>query len=149
MSNSPFRRVKEFLKNDSAGATNLIDQIQVINSKLWAEITGDLISSHTHVILQGREAIVYADSAVWAHSVNQQRITFLQAMRDKGLIIDSIQVRNQLREPQRSNKSAERKPAAIPPNAARILEQTAITVHDKELQLALLKLSRFGNNTSD
>jgi hypothetical protein len=70
-------------------------------------------------------------------------------MRDKGLIIDSIQVRNQLREPQRSNKSAERKPAAIPPNAARILEQTAITVHDKELQLALLKLSRFGNNTSD
>ena len=84
MSYYSFRRVDQILKNESFGTTNSLDQIHAIDWECWAEIAGNAIADHTQVVLNGKSGIVYANSPVWAHTVNQQRIRLLKAMRNKG-----------------------------------------------------------------
>ena len=149
MGDLPFRRVDELLQDTSEGMINPSTAIQAVNSGTWHDIAGEIISSHTHVLLEGRDAVVYADSPVWAHSVNQQRLTLLDSMRHKGLEVDTIRVRNQPPEPRRTNTQSERKPSPISPDAAHTLEQTATTVDHEALRLALLRLSRHGSNAEE
>jgi hypothetical protein len=145
----PFRRVDELLQDTSKGMIDTSTAIQAVNPLTWQDIAGEIISSHTHVLLEGRDAVVYADSPVWAHSVNQQRLTLLDSMRRRGLEVDTIRVRNQPPEPGYTNLRSERKPSPISTNTARALEQAATTVDHEALRLALLRLSRHGSNTDD
>ena len=149
MGNLPFRRVDELLQDPSAGMSDSNAAIQAVNSATWQEIAGEIISSHTHVLLEGRNAVVYADSPVWAHSVNQQRLTLLDSMRRKGLEVDTIRVRNQPPEPGHTRPRLERKPSPISKDAAHTLEQTATTVTHEALRLALLRLSQHGSKADD
>ena len=149
MGDLPFRRVDELLQDPSAGMTDSNAAIQPIDSGIWHDISGEVISSHTHVLLEGRDAVIYADSPVWAHSVNQQRLTLLNSMRRKGLVVDTIHVRNLPPEPSRTRPRLERKPSPIPTDAAHTLEQAATTVDHEALRLALLRLSRHGSKTDD
>jgi hypothetical protein len=149
MGDLPFRRVDELLQDTSEGMINLSTAIQAVNSGAWQDIAGEPISSHTHVLLEGRDAVVYADSPVWAYSVNQQRLTLLDSMRRKGLEVDTIRVRNQPPEPRHTSPQSERKPSPISKDAARALEQTATTVVHKALRLALLRLSQHGCKADD
>ena len=145
----PFRRVDELLQHASDGMINPSTAIQAVNSETWHDIAGEIISSHTHVLLEGRDAVVYADSPVWAHSVNQQRLTLLGSMRGKGLEVDTIRIRNQPPEPRHTNPQSERKPSPISKDAAHTMEQTAATVVHEALRLALLRLGRHGSNSDD
>ena len=149
MGDLPFRRVDELLQDTSEGMINPSTAIQAVNSGTWHDIAGEIISSHTHVLLEGRDAVVYADSPVWAHSVNQQRLTLLDSMRHKGLEVDTIRVRNQPPEPRHTNPRSERKPSPISKDAAHTLEQTATTVTHGALRLALLRLSQHGSKADD
>ena len=149
MGDLPFRRVDEFLQDTSEGMINPSTAIQAVNSRTWQDIAGEIISSHTHVLLEGRNAVVYADSPVWAHSVNQQRLTLLDSMRRKGLEVDTIRVRNQPPEPRHTRPQSERKPSPISTDAAHTLEQAATIVDHEALRLALLRLARHGSNTDD
>ena len=144
MSYYSFRRLDQILKNKSFGTTRSLDQIQAIDWKCWTEIAGNSIAAHTQVVLNGRSGIVYADSPVWAHTVNQQRIRLLKAMRNKGFSIDSLQVRSRPLESIRKNKKIEKKPSAIPVEARQAIEETAKEIEHEQLRLALLRLSRFG-----
>lgn len=149
MGDLPFRRVDELLQDPSAGMTDSNAAIQPVDLGIWHDIAGDVISSHTHVLLEGRDAVVYADSPVWAHSVNQQRLTLLNSMRRKGLVVDTIRVRNLPPESRRTRPRSERKPSPISTDAAHTLEQTATTVNHEALRLALLRLSRHGSKADD
>ena len=149
MGDLPFRRVDELLQDPSAGMINSSAGFQAVDSTIWHDIAGEIISSHTHVLLEGRDAVVYADSPVWAHSVTQQRLTLLDSMRRKGLIVDTIRVRNQPPRPGRTIPQSERKPSPISSDAAHTLQQTATTVDHEALRLALLRLSRHGSNADD
>ena len=149
MGDLPFRRVDELLQDTSEGMINPSTAIQAVNSGTWQDIAGEIISSHTRVLLEGRDAVVYADSPVWAHSVNQQRLTLLDSMRHKGLEVDTIRVRNQPPESKRTRPRSERKPSLISRDTAHILEQTATIVDHEALRLALLRLSRHGSNADD
>ena len=144
MSYYSFRRVDQILKNESFGTTNSLDQIHAIDWECWAEIAGDAIADHTQVVLNGKSGIVYANSPVWAHTVNQQRIRLLKAMRDKGFSIDSLQVRSRPLESIRKNKRIGKRPSAIPVEATQTIEETAKEIEHEQLRLALLRLSRFG-----
>ena len=90
MSNDFFRRLDKILQNTTLGRTSSVDQIKAIDWKCWAGIAGDVIANHTQLVLNGKDGIVYAESPVWAHSVNQQRIRLLEAIRNKGLNVDSL-----------------------------------------------------------
>ena len=149
MGDLPFRRVDELLQDASEGMTNPSTAIQVVNSGTWQDIVGEIISSHTHALLEGRNAVIYADSSVWAHSVNQKRLTLLDSMRRKGLEVDTIRVRNQPPEPRRTRPRSERKPSPISTDAAHTLELAATTVDHEALRLALLRLSRHSSNADD
>ena len=149
MGDLPFRRVDELLQDTSEGMINPSTAIQVVNSETWQDIVGEIISSHTHALLEGRNAVIYADSSVWAHSVNQQRLTLLDSMRHKGLEVDTIRVRNQPPESKRTSPRSERKPSLISRDTAHLLEQTATIVDHEALRLALLRLSRHGSNADD
>ena len=146
MGDLPFRRVDELLQDPSADIINPCAEIKAVDPEIWLDIAGEIISSHTHVLLEGRDAVIYADSPVWAHSVNQQRLTLLESMRDKGLDADTIRVRNQPPESKRTRPTSKRKPSLISRNAAHILKQTATIVDHEALRLALLRLSRHGSN---
>ena len=149
MGDLPFRRVDELLQDPSTEMMGLSTPIKAVNSEAWRNIVGEIISSHTHVLLEGRDAVVYADSPVWAHSVNQQRLTLLDSMRNKGLEVDTIRVRNQPPEPRHARPRSERKPSPISTDAAYTLEQTATTVVHEALRVALLRLSQHGSKTND
>ena len=149
MGDLPFRRVDELLQDTSDGMINPSTVIQAVDPGTWQDIVGETISSHTHVLLEGRNAVVYADSPVWAHSVNQKRLTLLDSMRRKGLEVDTIRVRNQPPESRHTNLRSERKPSPISKDAAHTLEQTATAVDHEALRLALLRLSRHGSNVDD
>ena len=149
MGDLPFRRVDKLLQDSSEGMINPSTAIQAVNSGTWQDIAGEIISSHTHVLLEGRDAVVYAESPVWAHSVNQQRLTLLDSMRHKGLEVDAIRVRNQPPESKRTRPRSERKPSLISRDTAHLLEQTATIVDHEALRLALLRLSRHGSNADD
>ena len=149
MGDLPFRRVDELLQDTSEGMINPSTAIQAVNSGTWHDIAGEIISSHTHVLLEGRDAVVYADSPVWAHSVNQQRLTLLDSMRRKGLVVDTIRVRNQPPEPRRTRPRSERKPSPMSTDAAHTLEQAAATVDHEAPRLALLRLGRHGSSSDD
>ena len=149
MGDLPFRRVDELLQDTSEGMISPSTTIQAVNSGTWQDIAGEIISSHSHVLLEGRNAVVYADSPVWAHSVNQKRLTLLDSMRRKGLEVDTIRVRNQPPEPQHTSPQSERKPSPISKNAVHTLEQTAATIVHAELRQALLRLSQHGSNADD
>jgi hypothetical protein len=144
MGDLPFRRVDKLLQDSSVGMINPRTAIQAVDPGTWRDIAGEIISSHTHVLLEKRDAVVYAESSIWAHSVNQQRLTLLDSMRRKGLEVDTIRVQNQPPEPGRTKPQLERKPSPISTNAAHTLEQTATTVEHEALRLALLRLSRHG-----
>jgi len=149
MDDLPFRRVDELLQDTPGEMINPRAAIQAVDPGTWHEIAGEIISSHTHVLLEGRDAVVYADSPVWAHSVNQQHLTLLDSMRRKGLKVDTIRVRNQPPEPRYARPQLERKPSPISTDAAHTLEQAATTVDHEALRLALLRLSRHGSNADD
>ena len=149
MGDLPFRRVDELLQDPRAGMLDRSAAIQAVDSGMWHDIAGGTIASHTHVLLEGRDAVVYADSPVWAHSVNQQRLTLLDSMRRKGLVVDTIRVRNQPPEPRRTRTRSERKPSPMSTDAALTLEQAATTVDHEALRLALLRLARHGSNSDD
>ena len=149
MGDFPFRRVDELLQDPCAGMVDRSATIQAVDSGMWHDIAGGTIASHTHVLLEGRDAVVYADSPVWAHSVNQQRLTLLDSMRHKGLEVDTIRVRNQPPESKRRSPRSERKPSLISRDTAHLLEQTATIVDHEALRLALLRLSRHGSNADD
>ena len=149
MGDLPFRRVEEVLKDTSEGMITPSIAIQSVDSGTWHDIVGEVISSHTHVLLEGRDAVIYADSPVWAHSVNQQRLTLLDSMRRKGLEVDTIRVRNQPPGPRHTSPRSERKPSPILKDAVHTLEQTATTIVHKELRQALLRLSQHGSKTDD
>ena len=149
MGDLPFRRVDALLQDPPAGMIDPSTAIQAVNSGAWQDIAGEIISSHTRVLLEGRDAVVYADSPVWAHSVNQQRLTLLDSMRNKGLEVDTIRVRNQPPEPRHTRPRSERKPSPISADAAHTLEQTATTVVHEALRLALLRLSQLGSKADD
>ena len=149
MGDLPFRRVDELLQDPPAGMIDLSTAIQALDPGIWHDIAGEIIASHTHVLLEGRDAVVYANSPVWAHSVNQQRLTLLDSMRRKGLVVDTIRVRNQPPAPRRTRPRSERKPSPMSTDAARTLEQAATIVDHEALRLALLRLARHGSNTDD
>ena len=149
MGDLPFRRVDELLQDPSADIINPCTEIKAVDPGIWLDIAGEIISSHTHVLLEGRDAVIYADSPVWAHSVNQQRLTLLDSMRHKGLEVDTIRVRNQPPESKRTRPRSERKPSLISRDTAHILKQTATIVDHEALRLALLRLSRHGTNADD
>ena len=149
MGDFPFRRLDELLQDPSAGMINPSAVIQAVDPGIWHDIAGEIIASHTHVLLEGRDAVIYTDSPVWAHSANQQRLTLLDSMRRKGLEVDTIRVRNQPPEPRRASPRSERKPSPISKDAVYTLEQTATTVDHEALRLALLRLSRHGSNADD
>jgi len=149
MGDSPFRRVDELLQDQSSGTINSSTAIQAVDPGTWHDIAGETIAAHTHVLLEGRDAVVYADSSVWAHSANQQRLTLLDSMRRKGLEVDTIRVRNQPPEPGRVRPRSERKPSPISTDAAHTLERAATTVDHEALSLALLRLSRHGSSADD
>ena len=149
MGDLPFRRVDKLLQDLSAGMIDPSTVIQAVNPEIWRDIAGQIISSHTHVLLVQRDAVVYADSPVWAHSVNQQRLTLLESMRRKGFEVDTIRVRNQPPESKRTSPRSERKPSLISRDTAHLLEQTATIVDHEALRLALLRLSRHGSNADD
>ena len=149
MGDLPFRRVDELLQDPPAGMIDPSTAIQALDPGIWHDIAGEIIASHTHVLLEGRDAVVYADSPVWAHSVNQQRLTLLDSMRRKGLVVDTIRVRNQPPEPRRTRPRSERKPSPMSTDAAHTLEQAATTVDHEALRLALLRLARHGSNADD
>ena len=149
MGDLPFRRVDELLQDPSAGMINPCAEIKAVDPEIWLDIAGEIISPLTHVLLDGRDAVIYADSPVWAHSVNQQRLTLLDSMRRKGLVVDTIRVRNQPPESGHIRPQSERKPSPISKDAAHTLEQTATTVDHKALRLALLRLSRHGSKADD
>ena len=142
MGDLPFRRMDELLQDPPAGMIDPSTAIQALDPGIWHDIAGEIIASHTHVLLEGQDAVVYADSPVWAHSVNQQRLTLLDSMRRKGLVVDTIRVRNQPPEPRRTRPRSERKPSPISKDTAHTLEQTATTVVHEALRLALLRLSQ-------
>ena len=149
MGDLPFRRVDELLQDPSAGMINPSAAIRALDPGIWHDIAGEIISSHSHVLQEGRDAVVYADSPVWAHSVSQQRLTLLDSMHRKGLEVDTIRIRNQPPEPRRTSSKSERKPSPISTDAAHILEQAATTVNHEELRLALLRLSLHGSINED
>ena len=149
MGDLPFRRVDELLQDPPAGMIDPSTAIQALDPGIWHDIAGEIIASHTHVLLKGRDAVVYADSPVWAHTVNQQRLTLLDSMRRKGLEVDTIRVRNQPPEPRRTRPRSERKPSPMSTGAARALEQAATTVDHEALRLALLRLSQHGSKADD
>ena len=149
MGDLPFRRVDKLLQDPSADMINPCAEIKAVDPGIWLDIAGEVISSHTHVLLEGRDAVIYADSPVWAHSVNQQRLTLLDSMRHKGLEVDTIRVRNQPPESKPTRSRSERKPSLISRDTAHLLEQTATIVDHEALRLALLRLSRYGSNADD
>ena len=149
MGDLPFRRVDELLQGPPAGMIDPSAAIQEVDPGIWHDIAGEIIASHTHVLLEGRDAVVYANSPVWAHSVNQQRLTLLDSMRRKGLVVDTIRVRNQPPEPGRTRPRSERKPSPMSTDAARTLEQAATIVDHEALRLALQRLARHGSNADD
>ena len=149
MGDLPFRRVDELLQDPSAGMIDPSAAIQAVDPGIWHDFACEIIASHTHVLLEGRDAVGYADSPVWAHSVNQQRLTLLDSMRHKGWEVDTIRVRNPPPESQRTRPRSERKPSLISRDTAHILEQTATIVDHEALRLALLRLSRHGSNADD
>ena len=149
MGDLPFRRVDELLQGPPAGMIDPRTTIQALDPGIWHDIAGEIIASHTHVLLEGRDAVVYANSPVWAHSVNKQRLTLLDSMRRKGLVVDTIRVRNQPPEPRRTRPRSERKPSPMSTDAAHTLEQAATIVDHEALRLALLRLARHGSNTDD
>jgi hypothetical protein len=149
MGDSRFRRVDEFLQDMSVGSISPSTAIQAVDSGTWREIAGEVISTHSYLLLEGRDALVYTDSPVWAHSVNQQRRTLLDSMRHKGLKVDTIRVRNRPPESPRIGSQSERKPSPISKEAAHTLEQTATTVVHEALRLALLRLSQHGSKADD
>ena len=144
MSNDFFRRLDKILQNSSLGRTSSVDQIKAIDWKCWAGIAGDVIANHTQLVLNGKDGIVYAESPVWAHSVNQQRIRLLEAIRNKGLNVDSLEVRSQPSKLVGKNKRDGKKPSSIPQEAAHTLEQTAAEIENEQLRSALIRLSKFG-----
>jgi hypothetical protein len=144
MGDLPFRRVIELLQDQYADLTGHTSAIQEFDPEIWREIAGEIIASHTHVLLEGRDAVVYADSPVWAHSVNQRRLTLLDSMRSREFDVDAIRVRNKPPPPNHTNTRSERKPSPIPTSASYALEHAAMTVDHEALRLALLKLSRHG-----
>ena len=120
MGDLPFRRVDELLQDPSADMINPRAEIKAVDPEIWLDIAGEIISSHTHALLEGRDAVIYADSPVWAHSVNQQRLTLLDSMRHKGLEVETIRVRNQPPETEAyASPRSERKPSPISKDAAR------------------------------
>ena len=149
MGDLPFRRVDELLQDTSEGMINPSTAIHAVNSGTWQDIAGEIISSHTRVLVEGRDVIVYADSPVWAHSVNQQRLTLLDSLRNTGLEVDTIRVRNQPPEPRHAHPRPEQKPSPISKGATHTLEQTATTVTHEALRLALLRLSQHGSKADD
>ena len=149
MGDFPFRRVDELLQDPPAGMIDPSTAIQALDPWIWHDIAGEIIASHTRVLLEGQDAVVYADSPVWAHSVNQQRLTLLDSMRRKGLVVDTIRVRNQPPEPRRTRPRSERKPSPMSTDAAHTLKQAATIVDHEALRLALLRLARHGSNTDD
>jgi len=144
MSNDFFRRLDKILRDSSLGRTNSVDQIEAIDSECWAGIAGDVIANHTQLVLNGKDGIVYAESPVWAHSVTQQRIRLLEAIRNKGLNVDSLEVRSQPSKLVGTNKRDGKKPSRIPQEAAYTLEQTAAEIENEQLRSALIRLSKFG-----
>ena len=149
MGDLPFRRVDELLQDPPAGMIDPSTAIQALDPGIWHDIAGEIIASHTHVLLEGRDAVVYANSPVWAHSVNQQRLTLLDSMRHKGLEVDTIRVRNQPPESKRTRPRSERKPSLMSSDTAHILEQTATIVDHEALRLALLRLSQHGSKADN
>ena len=89
--------------------------VRTLDPEFWREIAGETISSHTQVLLEGTDAVVYADSPVWAHSVNQKRLTLLDSMHRKGLEVDTIRVRNQPPEPRRTKVLFPQPPVMVMP----------------------------------
>ena len=93
MSLSSFRRINEFLQ-DSASIDSLNSAItrQSVIHDLWLELVGDEIANHTHIRIENRTLTIYANLPIWAHTVNQQRITLLDALKERDANIDSIRV---------------------------------------------------------
>ena len=149
MSNLPFRRVDELLQDASAGIYNPTTSFQAVDSEIWHEIAGENIASHTRALLEGRDVVIYADSPVWAHSVNQQRLTLLDSIRRNGLDVNTIRVRHEPPEPRRIYPRSKQIPSFISTDAARILKQTATTIDHEALRLALMRLSRHGSNADN
>jgi hypothetical protein len=147
MGDLPFRRVDQLLQGSYAGNRGTSITIHEVESEIWQDIAGKIIASHTQVFLEQRVAVIFADSPVWAHSVNQQRLTLLDSMRSKGLGVDAIRIRNHPPKSRRTNHRSKRKPSPISTDAAHTIEQAAATVDHEPLRAALLRLSRFGSNT--
>lgn len=142
MSDDFFRRLDQILQNSSIGTTSCIDQIRAIDWQCWAEIAGNVIAKHTQLLLNGKNGIVYADSPIWAHSVNQKRVRLLKAIQDRGFVIDSLQVRSQPSKPIGEDCRKKRKPSAISLEVAEMLKQTATGTVNDQLRMSLLKLSK-------
>ena len=149
MGDSTFRRVDELLEDYSPGMIGPDATILAVDSGIWRDIAGEIIGSHTHVLLVGRDAVVYSDSPVWAHVANQQRLTLLDSMRRKGFVLDTVRVRVEPPKPRQVNPQLQRKPTPIPAAASQTLAQAAMTVDHETLRLALLRLSRHSMDAND
>ena len=57
MGDLPFRRVDELLQDPSADIINPGAEIKAVDPGIWLDIAGEVISSHTHVLLEGRDAV--------------------------------------------------------------------------------------------
>ena len=142
MGETLFRRVGDLVpKNMSDGAKNSTS-IKAFDVRLWRTIAGENIASHTYVLIEKNIAVIYADSAIWVHTANQRRISFLNSIRDRGFDVEAIQVRNQPPVPSQTRRQNKQKPLPISFASSESLKQTALTMHHKQLKQALLRLCR-------
>ena len=92
-------------------------------------------------VIQSRTLTLWVNSPVWASRLRYLAPQLLRQLKQQGLILDQIHPRVLLLENNRSIRHSTRERLALSKESAETLRRTAVSLEDKPLREAMLRLS--------
>ena len=142
MSDSTFRPVGTLVKAVSASAAAYPDNDADKATRSWQLTVNADIAEHTRVALQDSVLVVFADSSIWGHAVNQRKRSIIAELKTRGIDCEKLTVKVKPREADRVPMITSRDPDPIESASAKALEESAHTVTTPGLRSVLQRLSQ-------
>ncbi len=125
--------------------TARLDQVRTA----WREICAPEWVNHTEIIaFKGSILTVYADSPLWGNALIHQKASLQRRLVDHGLDVRELRIRVIPQNTKRSEENKPRQKREIPPEAIKILRETAQNAQHESLKSSLQRLSEHKNPRS-
>lgn len=138
---SPFSSLSQLLDHQFQQLdVQVLRQVQAT----WRRICAPELVNHTEIIaFKGSKLTVYADSPLWGNAVLHQKASFQRDLINHGVNVKELRIRVVPQRPPEFKQRKANQPIEIPPEAAKMLGETAENVKHEVLRTNLKRLSKW------